>query len=180
MQDNFSSFGDRYPNAFASYVKAQSTDSPTTPKIGLTYEFTPNDLVYVTAAKGFRAGGANSPVSPTVCAPALLQLFGQNTDPVADANLVLPTFGPDTVWSYEAGGKFRMLDNKLQVNAAAFRIDWDGVQSTFTLSCGLSFVTNGAGAPVGRCGPPGLVPPDLAADPERQRVLHQRPLPAGP
>ena len=146
VQVNFSSFGNRYPNAFASYVQASSTDSPTTPKVGLTYAFTPDDLVYVTAAKGFRAGGANSPVSPTVCAPALQQLFGQNIDPVVAANLVPPTFGPDTVWSYEAGGKFRLLDNRLQVNGAVYRIDWQGVQSTFTLACGLSFVTNGAGA----------------------------------
>ena len=145
-QINFSAFGNRYPNSFASYTKAASKDSPTTPKFGVTYEFTPNDLVYLTAAKGFRAGGANSPVSPTVCAPALLQLFGQNTDPVADANLIPATFGPDTVWSYEAGGKFRLFDGKMQINGAGYRIDWTGVQSTFALSCGLSFVTNGAGA----------------------------------
>jgi outer membrane receptor protein involved in Fe transport len=145
-QINFSAFGNRYDNMVASYTKASSKDAPTTPKFGATYEFTPNDLVYVTAAKGFRAGGANSPVSPTVCAPALLQLFGQNTDPVADANLVPPTFGPDTVWSYEAGGKFRLFNGRMQVNGAGYRIDWKGVQSTFALSCGLSFVTNGGGA----------------------------------
>ena len=47
------------------------------------------------------------------------------------------------MWSYEAGGKFRLLDNRLQLNAAAFRVDWTGIQSAITLTCGQGFVENG-------------------------------------
>ncbi len=47
---------------------------------------------------------------------------------------------------YEAGGKFRMLDNKLQVNGAVYRIDWTGIQSSITLTCGQGFVINGGKA----------------------------------
>ena len=45
-----------------------------------------------------------------------------------------PDYKPDTVWSYELGGKFRLFD-KLQLNLSAYRINWNGIQATTTLSC---------------------------------------------
>ncbi len=50
------------------------------------------------------------------------------------------------MWSYEAGEKFRLLDHKLQLNTAIFRIDWSGVQATIPISCGFNFVMNGGRA----------------------------------
>jgi hypothetical protein len=47
------------------------------------------------------------------------------------------------VWSYELGGKFRLLDNRAQFNASIFRVDWTGIQSAITLTCGQGFVENG-------------------------------------
>jgi outer membrane receptor protein involved in Fe transport len=49
------------------------------------------------------------------------------------------------VWSYELGGKFRMFQ-RLQLNLAAFRIDWKDVQVTTTLTCGQGFTANGGRA----------------------------------
>jgi outer membrane receptor protein involved in Fe transport len=139
-QVNHGVFASRYPNSANSYVVGQTTDSPTTPKVGLTYDFTPNNLVYVTAAKGFRAGGSNSPVTQSVCQTGLDQ-FGITSNDVPAA------FAPDSVWSYEAGGKFRLLDNKMQLNGAVYRIDWTGIQSTFSIpGCGQTFVQNGGKA----------------------------------
>jgi outer membrane receptor protein involved in Fe transport len=139
-QLNFGSFSGRYPNSAGAFVEGATVDSPKTPKIGVTYEFTPNDLVYVTAAKGFRAGGVNSPVSQAICQVGLDQ-FG------ITANDVPAAFKPDSVWSYEAGGKFRMLDNKMQLNGAVYRIDWTGIQSTLSIpGCGQTFVQNGGKA----------------------------------
>jgi outer membrane receptor protein involved in Fe transport len=139
-QLNHGSFSGRYPNSAGALVTGQTTDSPTTPKIGLTYEFTPTNLVYATAAKGFRAGGVNSPVSQAVCQVGLDQ-FG------ITANDVPASFAPDTVWSYEAGGKFRLLDNKMQLNGAVYRIDWTGIQSTISIpGCGQTYVQNGGKA----------------------------------
>ena len=37
-----------------------STDRPLTPKFAATYLFSEDDLVYVSATKGFRAGGVNA------------------------------------------------------------------------------------------------------------------------
>jgi iron complex outermembrane receptor protein len=129
-------FASRYPTSVTGSAAGTATDTPVTPKFGLTYEFTKNDLIYFTAAKGFRSGGVNSAVSPIVCAPGLA-LYGITAD---QAPL---TYAPDTVWSYEAGGKFRLLDNRMQLNAAVYRIDWDGIQSAITLTCGQGFVENG-------------------------------------
>jgi outer membrane receptor protein involved in Fe transport len=133
-------FSSRYPNAPGSISSVQSTDRPVTPKFALTYNFTPNDLIYGSASKGFRAGGGNAAVTQSVCQTGLDQ-FG------ITANDVPKAFHPDTVWSYEVGGKFRLLDNKMQLNGAIYQIDWTGIQATLTIpGCGLTFVQNGGKA----------------------------------
>jgi outer membrane receptor protein involved in Fe transport len=138
-QLNYGQFVQRGPTSVLSTTKGQGSSSPTTPKVGLTYEFTPNDLVYVNASKGFRAGGVNPQVGQAICDVGLTQLG-------ITANEIPPSYDPDTVWSYEAGGKFRLMDNKLQVNGAVYRIDWSGVQATIPISCGYNFVMNGGRA----------------------------------
>jgi outer membrane receptor protein involved in Fe transport len=115
-------------------------ETPVTPKGGVEYDFTPNDLVYFTAAKGFRPGGVNSPLSPAICVG-----LAQQGLTAAD---VPTTYKSDSVWSYELGAKLRLLDNRLQVNTSAFRIDWSDVQVSIpTTGCGQTYVTN-AGAAV--------------------------------
>jgi iron complex outermembrane recepter protein len=128
----------RLPTSFGSLIEGASSDEPVTPKAGLQYQFTDDKMVYATAAKGFRAGGVNPAISPTFCAQALAALGLSATD--------IPTgFEPDTVWSYELGSKFRLFE-VLQVNLAAFRIDWDEIQATTTLSCGQGFTKGGGKA----------------------------------
>jgi outer membrane receptor protein involved in Fe transport len=108
-----------------------TAESPVTPKVGLQYQITDNDMLYVTAAKGFRAGGVNSQVSYGICQLGL-DRFGYLP---AD----LPQeYKSDSVWSYELGGKFRMFDNRMQFNAAVYRIDWKNPQyTTPPPQCGL-------------------------------------------
>ena len=139
-QLNYGVFSSRYPNAPGAISQVQSTDKPLTPKFALTYNFTDADLVYASATKGFRAGGGNAQVTQSVCQTGLDQ-FG------ITANDVPKAFHPDTVWSYELGGKFRALDNKLQINGALYQIDWSQIQVTLTIpGCGLTFVQNGGRA----------------------------------
>ncbi|MGZ3346918.1 MAG: TonB-dependent receptor [Caulobacteraceae bacterium] len=133
-------FSSRYPNAPGSISSVASTDRPLTPKFAATWLFTENDLVYASATKGFRAGGGNAAVTQSVCQTGLDQ-FG------ITANDIPKAFHPDTVWSYEVGGKFRLLDNKLQINGALYQIDWSQIQVTLTIpGCGLTFVQNGGRA----------------------------------
>ena len=111
--------------------------TPVTPKGELEYQFTDNDMAYITAAKGFRPGGVNSPGTPATCATAF-------------ANLGLPfaipaTFNSDSVWNYEVGGKFRLFNNRVQLNASAYRIDWTNPQLAINLGFGCTAFIGNAG-----------------------------------
>ncbi|MGZ3272725.1 MAG: TonB-dependent receptor [Caulobacteraceae bacterium] len=138
-QLNYGQTSGRFADSQGSLVQGKSSDTPLTPKIGVQYQFTDADMVYFTAAKGFRAGGVNTPLTQDRCGQ-YLALYGLTADTVPHA------YAPDSVWSYELGSKFRAFDNRLQVNAAGYRIDWTGIQSTITLTCGQSFVTSGGRA----------------------------------
>jgi outer membrane receptor protein involved in Fe transport len=114
-------------------------ESPVTPKFGLNYQINDNSMVYVTAAKGFRAGGINAQVSQGICGDGL-ERFG-----ITPADLP-STYESDSVWSYELGAKLRFF-NRVQVNAAVYQIDWANVQITQAPpGCGLSPTFNGDGA----------------------------------
>jgi outer membrane receptor protein involved in Fe transport len=122
-------------------TKGKINDSPVTPKVSAQYQITDNDMVYVTAAKGFRPGGVNNLLSPNICAFAVGQ-FGLTV-------FQLPTtFKSDSVWSYEAGGKIRILNNRVQINGDVYRIDWKDPQTQVAMGvgCGVPIVANGGKA----------------------------------
>jgi iron complex outermembrane receptor protein len=138
-QLNYGQFSGRLPSAAASLTRGVAKSTPIAPKFGVEYQFTPDRIVYANAAKGFRAGGVNPAVSQSVCDAGLTALG-------ITAEQIPPSYGPDDVWSYELGEKFRLLDNRLQLNGAVYRIDWSGVQATVPISCGFNFVMNGGRA----------------------------------
>ena len=104
----------------------------------MQFQLTDDKMIYATAGKGFRAGGVSSQVVADHL-PDLLDTLG------ITAAEIPPAFKSDTVKSYELGGKFRLFE-RLQVNLAAFRIDWEDVQATTTLGCGQGFTSNGGKA----------------------------------
>jgi outer membrane receptor protein involved in Fe transport len=101
------------------------SEQPFTPKFNLSYQLTSDDLVYATAAKGYRIGGATPPLPPN-CGSGF------------------PTsYNSDSVWSYEVGTKDRFFDRKLQVSASAYYIAWSNIQQAFYVPvCGIQFTTN--------------------------------------
>lgn len=111
-------------------------EHPVTPKYSVTYQFTDQDMVYASAAKGYRVGGSNSLATT------------QNTQCTSSANSLgfstVPTaFKSDNLWSYEIGTKGSFLNQRLSVQASVFYIDWKGIQSSVDLiSCGQNFTTN--------------------------------------
>jgi outer membrane receptor protein involved in Fe transport len=126
----------------APFATAAGTgkDTPVTPKFGIQYQLTDQDMAYFTAAKGFRAGGVNVALNPQVCSTGLA-LYGLTV------NDIPKQYGPDEVWSYEVGGKFRLLDNKMQLNVAAYQIDWTQIQvTTSAQGCGQNWNQNGGTA----------------------------------
>ncbi len=127
-------------NAPFAYVEGKGKDKPVTPKLSLQWEPVVGKLMYATAAEGFRAGGVNVPLNPQVCTAGLAQ-FGLTVDDIPRQ------YGPDTVMSYELGGKLRLLDNRMQLNIAVYQIDWEDIQvTTSAQGCGQNWNQNGGKA----------------------------------
>ncbi len=103
------------------------------PKASLALQVTADAMTYVTAAKGYRAGGVNYAVPDSQCAGDLAAL-GLASAP--------KTYNSDSLWSYELGAKTAWRDHKLVLNAAAFWIDWQDIQQVIHLSCGYPFSAN--------------------------------------
>jgi iron complex outermembrane recepter protein len=88
-------------------------------KGNLTYKINPTSLVYFTYSEGFRPGGFNRKGCNAAVAaqPALAAACAANR-----------AYAPDDVTNYEIGAKLGLLDRKLQVNLAAYMIDWSDIQ----------------------------------------------------
>ncbi|MFN0044922.1 MAG: TonB-dependent receptor, partial [Sphingorhabdus sp.] len=94
-------------------------------KGNLTYRIGDGSLVYATYSDGFRPGGFNR----QPCTPG--RRFGpNNTLCTPEVFASLGIYVPDKVQNYEVGGKFSLLDRRLQINLAAYQIDWNNIQIT--------------------------------------------------
>ncbi|MFC7049961.1 TonB-dependent receptor [Emcibacter nanhaiensis] len=81
----------------------RNTSDSTQYKIGLEYDVAEDAMVYAHVATGFKQGGISVTFPPT-------------------------SFEPEHLTSYEAGIKSRFMDGRVQLNAAAFRYDYDNYQ----------------------------------------------------
>ena len=114
-------------------TQSSSTDKPVTPKVVLSWQPERDDLVYLSASKGFRPGGPNVGVG-SICAGNLASL-GLSTVP--------PKFSSDSLWSYEIGSKNTFFDHRLQINASLYYIAWSNIQQNVYLpACGEQFTAN--------------------------------------
>ena len=95
-----------------------------TPHFGLEFDVAEATMLYLTATKGFRSGGFN------------------NVDCGGD----FAVFDPETVWSYEAGIKSRVLNDRLQLNLAAFYLDYKDYQVYELVTLGFSRFTSFPGS----------------------------------
>ena len=87
------------------------------PRFTLDYQATANIFLYVSVAKGVRAGGFNS--ANAVSATGILESE-------------VP-YKEETNWTYEAGFKSQLFDRMLTFNASYFHVDWKNAQvSSFT------------------------------------------------
>lgn len=83
-----------------------------TPRVALNFKPNDDTLMFVSATRGFKAGGWNS---RTAYRP-------QEFRPLQ----------PETTWSYEAGVKSDLLANRLRINATAFYAQTDNLQLSYT------------------------------------------------
>jgi iron complex outermembrane recepter protein len=103
----------------------QTKDIATTPRAGAQFQFSPDAMIYATAAEGFRGGGVN-PGFPAGATCFSLSSLGLAIDDLPK------TYKSDSVWSYEVGSKLRFLD-RLQLNGSLFYINWKDVQTSASI-----------------------------------------------
>ncbi len=89
-------------------MEVSGTFSKFTPLLNAAYHLTPDTMAYATFSQGFKSGGFTQRVFPPL--PAT------------------PSFDPETVTAYEIGMKTSAWDNRLHVNAAAYRTHYDDIQ----------------------------------------------------
>ena len=88
-------------------------------KGNLTYKVSSTSLVYFTYSEGFRPGGFNRKGCNGGVAsnPTFTAACSTNR-----------AYKPDTVTNFEVGAKLGLLDRRLQINLAAYVIDWKEIQ----------------------------------------------------
>jgi iron complex outermembrane recepter protein len=113
------------PNQPLVHARADGTS----PRAVLTYHPLDGSTVYASASRGYRPGGPN--VGLPLNAGCTL------------ANAYSPLYAPDSVWNYEVGAKTELLDRRLTIDFAGYRIDWKGVQqAVIDPGCGYEFIAN--------------------------------------
>ena len=91
-------------------------------RVALDHHFTPDLMGYVSYNRGFKSGGFNDDLVPTVA------------------------FKPETLDAYELGSKSSFLDGHVSLNAAAFLYHYKNIQAIEYASNGLEFIYNAASA----------------------------------
>jgi len=108
-----------------SVAKMSKSWTAFTPRFTLDWKPTDDLMLYATASRGYRSGA--------------FQIENDTT---------VPALEPEFVWNYEAGLKSRFLDNRVQLNIAAFNAQYSNLQFQFTDDNGNSSVSNAGKARV--------------------------------
>jgi outer membrane receptor protein involved in Fe transport len=97
------------------YGRGLADDSGSVFRFNTSYNLGSDDLVYLTVAEGYRPGGFNEATSA-------------NPIPVE-----YQEFQPDSITSYELGGKFGLLGGRAYLSSAVYYIDWSDMQTQVQL-----------------------------------------------
>ena len=113
--------------------RASTSSSPNTPKLSLSYQLDPGNMVYATYSKGFRPGGGN-PSLPSYCDFDLGNAGYPNGAPL--------TYRPDSTQNYEVGSKNAF--GPLRLATSVYYIEWNNIQQSVYIAggCALQFTDN--------------------------------------
>jgi len=127
-------------NGGPSNSPVASSQRATTPRFTAKYKFDESNMIYASAAKGYRIGGANSQL-PNIPSNPCPPQYTSGTTP----------FGSDSLWSYEIGSKNTWLQGRVNSRLAGYRINWNQIQQSILLACSFH-VTENVGSAVSKGG----------------------------
>lgn len=127
-------YADGYENYGPGPAQASEKETPNTPKAILSFQVNPQNLYYLSYAKGFRVGGGNAPL-PSYCDQDLINAGYPNGAPA--------TYKSDATQNYEIGAK-NAFGNWLKIATSVYYIKWNDIQQSLYVSgnCGLQFTDN--------------------------------------
>ncbi|SMC83823.1 TonB-dependent receptor [Novosphingobium sp. B1] len=110
-----------FPNNLPAPFNADNdvTYEAWTPSATLSYKPSQNTMVYGSVSRGFKSGGFNGRVNG----------LGDVTQEINGQRVVVPTFKPETVWTYEVGAKGSFLNGRVNLSGAAFYSDYSNFQA---------------------------------------------------
>ncbi len=121
------------------------------PKISLKYECTPRTFTYISAARGYKAGGYNVQMFADLIQDQLkydlmsayAPQMAVEPSPVKD----VASYKPEYSWNYEAGIKSELIDKRLTAELTLFYMDLRDIQLTKFVNSGNGrMITNGGKA----------------------------------
>ncbi|MDC0003469.1 TonB-dependent receptor [Porticoccaceae bacterium] len=123
-----------------------SNETGDSKKVNIAY--TPNDdtLLYAQWSQGFRLGRPLPPIIAEFC-----DVDGDGLLDGTPARIEGDSLDADSLDSYELGGKFDLMDNRLAVSAALYHIEWENLPITVnadTPTCVAQGLINGGDASV--------------------------------
>ncbi|MFV8783922.1 TonB-dependent receptor [Microbulbifer sp. SA54] len=111
-----------YEFAVPEWISADDEWSAFTPRVAANYVLSDEISLYANAARGYKTGG--------------FATFGVDLVGVDDDGIALPgstpmQFDPETVQSFEAGIKSKLLNNSLQANLAIYQYTYEDLQFVY-------------------------------------------------
>lgn len=102
------------------------------PRFNLKYNASEDGNFYINVAKGFRSG--------------VLQTAAQAAAATASGVPASSQVDPDSLWTYEFGTKWNLLDKAVYFEGSVYRTDWSDVQVQFVTPAGVIAVANAGDA----------------------------------
>ena len=121
------------------FVDEQSSENGIIGKVNIAYTPQEDMLIYTQWSEGFRLGKPVAAVPLALCDnnPEDGILDGTSTAINTDGSL-----DSDTLDSFELGGKFSLMDNRLSLNTALYHIKWEGIPIRVTGDCNIPTEVN--------------------------------------
>jgi len=120
-------------------VSDEQSESGFNPRLGMQYDFSTEQMLYITASEGYRIGGPNT-IPLSVCGDDITNAGLSTSD--------IKSFKSDSIINYEMGLKSDLMNGRLRVNTSIYKIDWTDIQQAVSFQCGFGATVNAGKAEI--------------------------------